>query len=227
MQTTIEKVAWRTMLTFALFISLYVTIFYFILPNLITRPPGWQVHQSLQRTFSVHLWALYIHIIPSVVAMALGPFQFLPKLRARRPLLHRWMGRIYLGSVLIGGISGLYMAQFATGGLAAEIGFAALAILWIFTGYKAYTAIRRGAVQAHRAWLIRNYALTFAAVTLRIYTRTFFLMGMTLPDFHSTNAWLCWVPNLLVAEWLISRMAQRKALAVPRQSTPATAVDVT
>lgn len=210
MQTTMEKVAWRTMLTFALLITFYVTIFYFILPNIITRPPGWQVHQSLQRTFSKHMWALYIHIVPSVVAMAVGPFQFLPKLRAQRLNLHRWMGRIYLISILIGGISGLYMAQFATGGMTSEIGFALLALLWLFTGYKAYAAIRRGDVQEHRAWLIRNYALTFAAVTLRIYTRVFFLMGMTLPDFHSTNAWLCWVPNLLFAEWLISRTSTRQ-----------------
>lgn len=221
MQTTMGKIAWRTLLTFAMVISLYVTIFYFVLPQIITRPPGWQVHQSLQRTFSTHLWSLYIHIVPSVIAMALGPFQFLPNLRARRPRLHRWMGRIYLVSILIGGISGLYMAQFATGGLASMIGFAALAILWIFTGYKAYTAIRRGAVQEHRVWLIRNYALTFAAVTLRIYTRLFFLMGMTLPDFHSTNAWLCWVPNLLFAEWVISRTSKQRSENVALKSTAA------
>ena len=101
------------------------------------------------------------------------------------------------------------MAQFATGGLASQIGFSFLATLWLFSGYRAYVNIRQGNIQVHREWMIRNYALTLAAVTLRIYTRTFFLMGMTLPDFHSTNAWLCWVPNLIVAEWLISQSRVR------------------
>jgi len=196
------------MLALALAITVYVTIFYLVLPTMITRPAGWQVHPLLQRSFSDHLPALYLHIIPSVVAMALGPFQFLPQLRERRRRLHRWLGRIYLVSVFIGGSSGLYMAQFATGGLASVIGFALLAILWVFTGYKAYRAIRGGDVQSHREWLIRNYALTFAAVMLRLYMRGFFLMGLALPDFHSTNAWLCWVPNLFFAEWLINRMKQ-------------------
>ncbi|WP_068854147.1 DUF2306 domain-containing protein [Stenotrophomonas rhizophila] len=63
----------------------------------------------------------------------MGPFQFSTRLRQRYPAAHRWAGRAYLSvGVLVGGLSGLYMATFAFGGLAAKIGFAALALMWLF-----------------------------------------------------------------------------------------------
>ena len=194
-----QKFAWRLMLFSAILIFIYTSIFYIVLPNVLTRPVGWQVHRSLQRTFAAHPIGLYVHILPSMLALILGPFQFLEGFRHRHLRLHRWFGRIYLFvGVLFGGLAGLYMAQFATGGLSSRLGFSFLAILWLFSGFMAFMNIRQGRIQVHREWMIRNYALTLAAVTLRIYTRYFFLTGMTLPDFHSTSAWLCWVPNLLL-----------------------------
>ncbi len=41
-------------------------------------------------------------------------------------------------------------------------------MFWLYTGAQAYLSIRRRDVVAHRRWMIRNYALTFAAVTLRL-----------------------------------------------------------
>ena len=110
------------------------------------------------------------HIFGSVVALALGPFQFSSRLRARRLNLHRWLGGLYLGlGVLVGGLSGLFMAFHAFGGLPARLGFAGLAVAWLYTGCRAYLAIRARELAAHRRWTVRNFALTFAAVTLRIY----------------------------------------------------------
>jgi peptidoglycan biosynthesis protein MviN/MurJ (putative lipid II flippase) len=124
------------------------------------------------------------------------------------------MGRIYLVSVLIGGIAGLYMAVTAFGGLPTRIGFSMLGVLWLVTGAMAYLRIRRGNVHEHRQWMIRNYALTFSAVMLRVWLPLLIALGYEFPEAYTTVAWLCWVPNLLVVEMIIRN---GKALVEKRQ----------
>ena len=97
------------------------------------------------------------------------------------------------------------MSLFAHGGLINVLGFGMLAILWLATGAMAYVTIRRGDVQTHRRWMIRNFALTFAAVTLRLWLP---LLAVAFQDFdrgYQMVSWLAWVPNLLAAEWLLRR----------------------
>jgi hypothetical protein len=66
------------------------------------------------------------------VATLMGPLQFLPRSTTRRYLrLHRWLGRVYLGGVLVGGLGGLYLAFLAYGGLPARLGFGLLAVAWL------------------------------------------------------------------------------------------------
>jgi uncharacterized membrane protein YozB (DUF420 family) len=148
---------------------------------------------------------LYIHIIASVVALVLGPFNLSEKFRERNISRHRKLGKVYLLGVLIGGISGLYLAFHATGGLTAKFGFSTLALLWLLTAYLALRQIRRKQIESHQQWMIRNYALTFAAVTLRLYI---ILLLVFIGEEHFAVgypiiAWLCWVPNLIVAELFI------------------------
>lgn len=163
------------------------------------------------------------HVLGSGVALAIGGFQFLPGLRARRLAVHRWLGRTYLTAVLVGGAGGLIMASQAEGGLVGRVGFSLLAVSWLVSGWQAYAAVRRGDLTAHRIWMIRNFALTFAAVTLRAYLGTFTgVMGLTFAESYPLVAWLCWVPNLLVAEWLIiarPRMVWRTRLTAASSSS--------
>jgi uncharacterized membrane protein len=146
------------------------------------------------------------HVLGSGLALLLGGFQFVARLRTRRIALHRWMGRIYLLCVLIGGTGGVVMATTADGGLVGKVGFFLLGVAWLVSGWQAYAAVRRGDISNHQVWMTRNFALTFAAVTLRLY-----LGLMTGPleldfaDAYPVVAWICWVPNLIVAEWLLIR----------------------
>ena len=169
-------------------------------------PLGSLVHPDMKVSFLTHQAGIYTHIFASVVALTLGPFQFLPGLRRRFARLHRWTGRTYLGiGVLIGGSAGLYMATFAFGGIVAKLGFALLASLWLYTGLRAFTAIRRGDVVEHRQWMVRNFSLTLAAVTLRLLLPASGVSGIPFELAYPAIAWLCWVPNLLVAEWWFNR----------------------
>ena len=156
--------------------------------------------------YTAHMTMLITHIIASMLAILIGPFQFLPGLRKGRLLkIHRFMGRTYLLSVLAGGLSGLYMAQFAHGGMVTELGFATLGMLWLYTGYRAYRHIRNKDLEAHRQWMIRNYALTFAGVMLRVWMPVSVVLGADFTAAYIIVAWACWAPNLLVAEWIIRR----------------------
>jgi uncharacterized membrane protein len=133
-------------------------------------PLGAAVHPHMRATFEVHRTGIYSHVAASVVALTLGPLQFSATLRTRLLGLHRWLGRLYLGvGVLVGGLAGLSMASYAFGGLVSRLGFASLALAWFYTGFRAYRAIRAREVASHRRWMARNFSLTFAAVTLRLW----------------------------------------------------------
>jgi hypothetical protein len=156
--------------------------------------------------YVAHLAFLMTHIIASMLAILVGAFQFLPPLRKGRLLkVHRWLGRTYLLGILFGGLSGLYMAQFAHGGIVSELGFGVLACLWLYTGFRAYRDIRNRDLEGHRQWMIRNYALTFAGVMLRVWAPISSVMGIDFTAAYTVIAWMCWVPNLIFAQWIINR----------------------
>jgi uncharacterized membrane protein len=180
----------------ALVVTAYAVLTYTLLPL------GAAVHPDMAVVFLAHKAGIYTHVLASSVALFLAPFQLLSRLRRRPGSIHRWVGRLYLAAgVLPGGLSALYMSYFAFGGLAAKLGFACLALLWLYTGVQAFRAIRRGAVVEHRRWAVRNLSLTLAAVTLRIYLPTSAAAGIPFELAYPFVAWLCWVPNLLIAEW--------------------------
>jgi len=151
-------------------------------------------------------WYATAHFLGGGVALLIGGFQFSAGLRRARPTLHRWIGRLYLLAIAAGGLGGLGIATISHGGPPTHVGFGLLALLWLVSGVCAYRAIRGGDVPAHRMWMIRNFALTFGAVTLRIELGVFTgLFGWTFDESYITVAWFAWVPNLIVAEWWILR----------------------
>lgn len=174
--------------------------------------------------------ALYTHIATASLALASGPTQFSARLRRRFPRGHRVVGRVYLGSVGLGALSGLLMLPVNSAGWAGVFGFGALASLWGWTGWNAYRTIRAGDVAAHQSWMIRNYALTFAAVTLRLWTVTLVALSTALGgpgadadalfrDAYLATPFLCWLPNLLVAERLVRRRGLPSYRLVPAPVT--------
>lgn len=159
-----------------------------------------------------HRSVFLAHVIAAPIALAAGVFQFAPKLRARRPALHRWSGRLYVLAILVGGISGFAMAVKAIGGPVAGWGFGLLALGWLFTTATALGFAMKRQIAQHKRWMMRSYALTFAAVTLRIYLPFFLLNGFSYAEASLYVAWMCWVPNLLVMEWFLGRSKPRSAV---------------
>ncbi|MCA9026349.1 MAG: DUF2306 domain-containing protein [Planctomycetaceae bacterium] len=148
-----------------------------------------------------HPVPLLCHIGGGIAAIVIGPFQFWSRLRNNYLRLHRWMGGIYLvGTAGFGAVGGLLLAPHAYGGHSTTVGFGMLAILWSVTGLLALWAILQGRVSQHREWMIRSYALTFAAVTLRLWLPILVALGVEFEEAYQTVAWLSWVPNLIITE---------------------------
>ncbi len=180
---------------------------------------GFQLRISGSPDFHVRFDAIPIpaamHVVGSGVALLIGGFQFSSALRRRYVEVHRWLGRIYLLMIVVGGAGSFMLAPQAAGGLVAKTGFFLLAILWWFSALQAYLSVRRGDISEHRAWMLRNFALTFAAVTLRIQLGTLTASGVPFDEAYPIVAWLSWVPNLVLIEWYLA-LSQRKPIATAR-----------
>ncbi len=181
---------WWVMLLCSAAIAIYGATYF------VAKPPN--AH------FARYILPLRLHIAGGIGALLAGPWQFSQKLRVRALNVHRWMGRFYLLEVLLGSVAGFWMATVSEEGMPTHFGFGILAVLWFFTGLQAYRMVRRGNIEEHRRWMVRNFALTLAAVTLRVYL-PFMLAVLHCPFSRAfiTVSWLCWVPNLLVAEWMV------------------------
>ena len=159
--------------------------------------------------------SFYTHILLGAVALMAGWSQFSKKLRNRNLVMHRTLGKIYLTAVALSGIAGLYLAYHATGGVVAALGFAGLSLSWVITAVMGYVSIRNKNIDQHQYWMIRSYALCFAAVTLRIWLPLFqFALGLEFIFAYRIIAWFCWVPNLVVAELIVSRINSRRTRVV-------------
>jgi uncharacterized membrane protein len=160
-----------------------------------------------QELISNPFWmtAFYIHISGGLLALLTGPWQFIPRFRRRYLSLHRVLGKIYVAGILfVAGPSGLFMAFYAEGGWVGMLGFTLMASLWLWSTFMAYDTIRNRDVMAHRDWMTRSFALTFAAVTLRawVFGSTQFL-HFDAAWVEASSAWISWIPNLIVAEILL------------------------
>lgn len=148
----------------------------------------------------------YTHVLFGITALLTGSVQFFPKFRRSNFSLHRALGKIYVIACLTGGLAGLIIAQFANGGIVSTLGFTGLALAWLITTWKAYQMARQRDFIAHNQWMTRSYAVTLAAVTLRIWLPLFtFGFGWDFTLSYQFISWFCWVPNMLIAESLIAR----------------------
>ncbi|MBX7152790.1 DUF2306 domain-containing protein [bacterium] len=165
------------------------------------------------------LWitGFYLHISFGGIALLAGFSQFSKRLRNWKLTLHRTLGKIYLISVAISGVSGLCIAMVAAGGIITTLGFSTAAIIWLFCTQKAYFAIRSGDIDKHQQWMLRSYSICWAAVTFRIWGPLLqYGLGMEFMDAYRIISWIGWAPNLLVAEIIIRTLNGKKIIRTER-----------
>ena len=211
--STTRHIPWLVVLLTSLVIAVYAPGQYLFdtLDHLARSDTG--LASTYARRPAVIQIAFHLHIVFAGLALLVGGFQFSRTLRRRSIRLHRWIGRTYVASVAVGGVSAFVMSFFSSVALLGFFGFGSLAILWIWTTYRGYRSARDGDFAAHQAWMIRSYALTYAAPTLRIWLAVLILVQLPLgvpPDAIAANAYapvpfLCWLPNIVIAEYIVYR----------------------
>ena len=162
-----------------------------------------------QEYLDIKIWkiAFYTHVFSCVLTLCAGFTQFSNYILKHHKQLHRSFGKFYAYNIFfINFPAGMIMAIYANGHLPTKIAFIILDCLWFLFTYKAVVAIRSKDIKTHKQFMIRSYALTFSAITLRLWkivlTNSFEMDPMTI---YMIDAWLGFVPNLLFAEWLIRK----------------------
>lgn len=153
-----------------------------------------------------YLWFFYTHVYTSIFVLLAG---FLAILRKdfRLKNFHRNAGKIYIFLILLfAAPSGIYMGIFANGGFLSKISFIILGSLWWFFTFKAYQLARQKKFKEHKQWMWRSFALTISALTLRIWKVIIVYLFHPNPmDVYQIIAWLGWIPNILLIEYLITK----------------------
>jgi hypothetical protein len=165
--------------------------------------------QLKQQYIHITEWriAFFVHVFSSMLVLFAGFTQFSKKLLQQKPKLHRMLGYVYVADILlVTGPAGLLMSFYANGGISSRVGFVTLSVLWmVFTALALYQAITKN-FAAHRVFMIRSFALTLSAISLRIW-KVVLAMFTTLPpmDRYRIIAWLGWTLNIVVAEIIIRK----------------------
>ncbi len=159
--------------------------------------------------FSSFPVALFAHVLGSALFALVGAFQFVPRLRRHHLAWHRRAGRVLVGAgLLVAGsavwITLTYPEQPGTGQVLYLVRLVVGPAMAAFVTL-GFVAIRRRDIPAHRAWMIRAYALGLGAGT-QVFTEGFgepiFGTGIVVGDVLKVAGW---VINLAVAEWVIRR----------------------
>jgi uncharacterized membrane protein len=179
-----------------------------------------EVYFSEQRAnYLQHEFALGVHVLSGILALVVGPWQFVAAIRRRFVRVHRFLGAVYVASAFALGLSGLVFVPTAYTGASAVAGFALLDLAMLFTTTTALRMIVARRVADHRRWMIRSFALILAGVTLRLESLIYSglasagVLQFSFETAYAGIAWLCWVPNLLVALWITRRPPEPTAPA--------------
>jgi hypothetical protein len=162
-----------------------------------------QIKQAAVKT-GWYLPAFYCHIIGSSIILMAGFFQF-SKMVYNNRALHKVLGKFYVFGVLFFAAPGAYvMTLFVNRGTGVFISFLLQNTLWVIFTLAAWLLVMNGRIDSHIKMMRRSYALAFGAVTLRFYIWLFTVLGsgVSFENNYLIIAFLSWVPNLLVAEWI-------------------------
>jgi len=169
-------------------------------------------------SYTEYFWprraGLVLHLVGGILAIGAGLVQIWLGLTNRVSGLHRVLGKVYGGAVLIGSLGGFYLAFTIPAHLPYSVGLFMLCVAWVVTTGMALYAIRTRRIEQHREWMLRSYTVTFAFVTYRLVS-SWLRSWIHVPedpiadDVDTLMAWACWAVPLLLAEPLIQLRSMR------------------
>ena len=200
------------------------------LSSIIQGQPNGMVSPADVARHASYPWAVTLHILGGSAMLILGLTQFSATLRRRWPRVHRWLGRLLL--ILGAGFSltALWMnrspMRMADSALhdgaqnAAAVAFLVIATL-------GFLAARRRNWPAHRAWMMRAFALTMGSGTQTALLLPVFLVYGKVEGLAADLVFMgAWAVNLGLAEWVIRHPQRPSPARADRRTAPMQPVPV-
>lgn len=153
--------------------------------------------------FSRVFW-VFPHVVFSIIATIIGPFQFIPKIRNKYLKIHRQLGRVYIISTVLSGISGMYLAIISDVNLPYAVGLFMLGVTCVTSSTLAFVSIKNKKVDLHKDWMIRSYVIMFAFVSFRFVEDILMALEIgTRVEVSTLMSWACWAVPLFITEIFI------------------------
>lgn len=171
-----------------------------------------QIKQTEVQQVSGYLPIFYIHVWSAGFSLLAGFTQFSSYVLKNYKKTHRLIGYIYfLSIVFLAAPSGIFIGFYANGGFYSRIAFIILGCLWFIFTVTAIQHIIKRRIIKHKMFMYLSFALTLSAITLRMWKVIIVYLFMLPPmDVYRIISWLGWVPNLLFAIYLVSKMNKSK-----------------
>jgi uncharacterized membrane protein len=193
-----KKILWFVFASLCILIGLYPLSYLFV-----EYGTGFfQQKEAAQLQSIIWKTAFYLHISFAGLALLIGWTLFVKRIRAKWLHIHRFIGKVYVLSVMIGGMSGFYISYHGNGGPIARSGFMIGAIVWLYVTYQAYNHIRNKNISMHETMMRYSYAGCFGGVTLRFLLPALVIYYQNIEPSYQIVAWMSWVPNMVVAFWI-------------------------
>jgi uncharacterized membrane protein len=159
--------------------------------------------QGRERTFAgAYRPAFYIHIFSGPIVLLNGLILLSETVRRHYPRLHRYLGRIQVGVLLLFMLpSALVMSPQSFAGWPAGLSFLLLSAATAICAIAGVHFARRQRYHQHRRWMLRCNVLICSAVALRQISGGFGLFGVQNAEgAYIVAAWTSWLVPLVVCE---------------------------
>jgi uncharacterized membrane protein len=187
-------------------------------------PPYFTGGTRVPATFAFHYPLLVAHVMSASVAMVTAVAQIWPGLRAKRPVLHRRVGRVYVSTAIPAAACAMVIGAATPFGPFLAVSNVLLATMWLWFTVNGYLAARQRRFAQHRRHMILSATLALSIITNRIWTPILVIGFLPLQDsifggneehfvwfVAGIGAWLGWsIPFFTVRRWL-----KRKSVLPP------------
>jgi len=144
---------------------------------------------------------LLLHVICGIIATLIGSLQFIPQLRAKNPVMHRNLGKVYLGCVIVSTFVSFYLVSTSELGIVYAVGLTMLGVVWLGSSGMAWLAIRNRNIEMHREWMIKSYVLTLSFVCFRFVEDLLTKAGISsFVERKVLMSWASWAIPFFITE---------------------------
>jgi uncharacterized membrane protein len=114
--------------------------------------------------------AIAIHVLIAAVVTIGGPLQLIPKIRTGFPRFHRWNGRVYIATVVVASVTGLFVVwtRSANNSFPQHLTISINAILILIAVWFALRHAVARKLAAHRRWAVRLFLVVSGSWFFRV-----------------------------------------------------------